>query len=414
MNKEKISLFLNRTIECSLCIMIFSLPFSITTIEICATIAIICWFLKKSFFEEKRFHIAQTELNLPLAIFYLIGFLSIFFSTHVDISISAFIRKLSEYILLYFIVVDVASERRVIRNIFVALAASALIVCIDGIYQKITGHDFIRGYPLHSMQQMTSSFKFPNGFSTWIIVVLFPFISIALFYKRNQKIRMASSILAVLLAYCLFLTYTRGGIISFILALILIFLLRGGKVFYAVSGLLIAAIIILALAMPEGIGPYKGIKYYLGLSELFSGISSQHRVRIWTTGWRMFLDRPLLGQGLNTFMANYERFRIPEEYGVWYAHNCYLQIAAELGIFGLLAFLWIILRMVITSIKSWRLIKDEFLRYLYLGLFCGIAAFLLQSNVDVTIYSLRLAVLFYFSLGLLMGIKRVGLNHGKV
>ncbi|GAG18543.1 unnamed protein product, partial [marine sediment metagenome] len=60
------------------------------------------------------------------------------------------------------------------------------------------------------------------------------------------------------------------------------------------------------------------------------------------------------------------------------------------------------------------LIKDEFLRYLYLGLFCGIVAFLIYSGLDTILYSLKLAVLFYFSLGLLMAIKNVGLKYGKV
>ena len=127
----------------------------------------------------------------------------------------------------------------------------------------------------------------------------------------------------------------------------------------------------------------------------------------------MFLDRPFLGQGLNTFMANYARFRVPGDYGVWYAHNTYLQIAAETGLFGLAAFLWMIIKTAAVSVRSWRLIDDGFLRYLYLGLFCGIASFLVLSSIDVTHYSLRLAVLFYFSLGLLMAVKNLGLSTRK-
>ena len=107
-------------------------------------------------------------------------------------------------------------------------------------------------------------------------------------------------------------------------------------------------------------------------------------------------------------MANYERFRMPGESGIWYAHNCYLQIAAETGIFGLLAFLWMAGRLITASLKSWKLIKDEFLRYR------GLVSFLIYSGSDTILYSLRLAVLFYFSLGLLMAIKNVGLKYGKV
>lgn len=423
-DRKEILTAINRSIEWSLYILIFSLPFSKTLIEIAASVAIACWILKKFLSVKDGLKLPYTELNLPLLIFLFISFLSIFWSTHVEISLRAFIRKLLEYVLLYFIVVDTVTERRVVGNILKALAISLFIMSIDCIYQKVVGYDFIRGYPMFSLLSVTGSFKFPNGLSAWLIIVSFPFISLMLFYpirravsssidkKEGWRLKIVSSALTILSVYCLYFTHTRGGIISFIFALMFMLLLRGGKVYLIICTLFIIAILAVASIIPEGADGYKGIKYYIGLSELFSGITSQHRIRMWTAGWRMFIDRPLLGQGLNTFMANYAKFKVPDQtVGTWYAHNCYLQIAAEIGIFGLLSFLWMMARMAITSIKSWKLIEDGFLRYIYLGLFCGIVSFLMQSFVETNLYALQLAVLFYFSLGLLMGIKRIGLNE---
>ena len=56
---------------------------------------------------------------------------------------------------------------------------------------------------------------------------------------------------------------------------------------------------------------------------------SQGRLRLWTFAWAMFMDAPLLGQGLHTFADE----RIP------WAHSLYLQSLAEQGIVGLLALL---------------------------------------------------------------------------
>ena len=57
----------------------------------------------------------------------------------------------------------------------------------------------------------------------------------------------------------------------------------------------------------------------------------------------MFIARPWIGLGLGTFMFNFKKF-IAEDYKFTasYAHNCYLQMASELGIIGLLAFLSIL------------------------------------------------------------------------
>jgi len=282
---------------------------------------------------------------------------------------------------------------------------------MDGFYQRITGLDFIRGRQMYGLERITGSFRFPTGYSAWLLIVTLPFISLALFLKENPKIKKISSVLAVLLVLNIFMAYSRGALIAFVAALAILLFLSGSPRQRIIS----CIILILGLAVVMFILP-ENIKGRPEFSNIFTHWSSQHRIKMWTSAWRMFLDRPFIGQGLNTFMANFPRFRIPQDeaIGLWYAHNCFLQIAAEIGIFGLAAFLWMIVRMFVTSVRSWILIKDEFLKYLYLGLFCSIAGFLMHSAVETSLFSLRLAVLFYFSLGLLMAIKKVGLKNGKI
>jgi len=421
-NKNVIS-FLDKALEWALYILIFSIAFSNTLIEICAITAILCWVAKKLLLGKSGFKLAYTELNLPLSVFYAIAFLSIFWSTNPDISLRAFLRKLTEYLALYFVVVETVREKRVAYNMLKALGISLLVICLDGIYQKFVLFDFIRNYKLFSLRSMTGPFKFPNGLSAWLLIASSPFISLALFYplKRGEsdieplRLKAEASILAILALYCLYATYTRGAIMSFAACLFLMLLLRGTKVTYIICAVFVIGFIVLSLVLPvpEGAHRYHGLRYYIGMSDLIDGITSKHRLRMWTAGWRMFMDRPLIGQGFNTFMANYARFKVPDQtMGLWYAHNCYLQFAAEIGVFGALSFLWMIWRMVINSLRSYRLMRDGLLKFAFLGLFCGIAAYLLQAAVETSLYSLRLAVLFYFSLGLLMGIKRLG--YGKV
>lgn len=404
---EKVGLFFSKATEWSAYMLFLFIPFSKSLIEIFAIAAMVSWVLKKLFSGKKEFPIVKTELNLPLAFFYTVSALSILWSTHPDISIKALIRKLTEYIMLYFIIVETVSSKRVAINMLRLLTLALFLVCIDGIYQKLVGFDFVRNYPLYSLDRMTAAFKFPNGLSAWLLIASFPSIGIAFFFNDDLRLKALHSVLAALSCAVLFLARVRGAIISFTAGLFLIFLLRRSRLSYAVCVIIIIGLVLSALLFPDFLNEH------FSLSKILEDCSGRHRLRMWVTGWRMFIDRPFTGQGLNTFMANYSRFKPQEEIGVWYAHNCFLQIAAETGIFGLLAFLWMIAAMVVSSVKSWVFMKDNFFRFAHLGLFCGIISFLLHSGVETSLYSLRLAVMFYCSLGLLMGMKRIGIAYGK-
>jgi putative inorganic carbon (HCO3(-)) transporter len=405
--RTRTAALLKRLTEYALYGLIFSLPISKSAVEICATTAIICWISRKALVWNEGERLIYTELNLPIAAFYLVGFLSIFWSTHVDISVSAFWRKLTEYVLLYFIVAETMDDRKKLGGAVIALAASAAITCLDGVYQKLSGYDLIRGYPLHSMERITAAFKFPNGLSTWFLAVFFPFLSLAIFARFAVRTKAALWALVAIMSYCFYYSYTRGAFIAFTAALAVMFFMAGNRRSRVTLAVVAAAALSAFFLLPEG------VKDNMYITTLSGSTSVAHRLEVWGVGWDMFMDRPLTGQGLNTFMANYERFRAPGDTGIWYAHNSYLQIAAETGIFGLLAFLWFVWRTITASASRWGRIRNVYLKYLNLGLFCGVVSFLLLSFVEVTHFSVRSAVLFYLAVGLLISSRDIGLREAK-
>ncbi|MEE8359917.1 MAG: O-antigen ligase family protein [Candidatus Omnitrophota bacterium] len=404
--------FLAKLTELALYVMVFALPLSKTAIEICAIVAMISWALRKLLMGREGIRLEHSGLNRPMLIFYAICFLSIFSSTDPLESFSSFLTKLTEYVLLYFIVIETIKDKKMVRNIAIAAALSIAIGCLDGVYQKFTGMDLIRGYPLHSLERITGPFKFPNGFSGWLIVMIFPITSLFLFSKENKTLKTICALLLSLSAYCVFYGFTRAAFLSSLVGMGVMFILMIPKPSFIVFGAIFIILPLLIVFLPDG------AKDHVYLLKIFGGSSTQHRLQVWTAGWRMFMEKPFLGQGYNMFMANYARFRVPADSGIWYAHNSYLQIAAESGIFALLSFLWLTIKMAVISLKSWRGIGDGFLKFLYLGLFCGILSFLMLSFFDVTHFSLRTAVLFYLSLGVLSAVKRVGYpeetRYGKV
>ena len=131
---------------------------------------------------------------------------------------------------------------------------------------------------------------------------------------------------------------------------------------------------------------------------------------MWQAAMGMIRDRPILGHGLNTFMANYLTYWVGGEQAPRYAHNCYLQVAAETGLIGLgvfLVLLWQIFAYLLRGLT--RLPSQEGL--LLLGMIAGLFAFAVQAGVDTNFYALRQAALFWTLAGLAVGYASRSCRH---
>jgi len=66
------------------------------------------------------------------------------------------------------------------------------------------------------------------------------------------------------------------------------------------------------------------------------------RASLWQTHWQAFLDRPLIGHGLNTFRDINAHYATPEHWAALHvvgaAHNIYIQALEETGLIGMALF----------------------------------------------------------------------------
>jgi len=385
----------------SLCVLIFGLPFSISIIEIAATVAIVLWLFKKIII-ERSLRVEDTPLNVPISVYSLFVLISIFNSKFLMTSLTGFGFKAMEQFLIFIIMIDTVKTEKYLKTIVTAILLSCALMAADGLWQYFTHYDFLRHYPIwSSLNRITASFKFPNGLGGWLITVIPLCVSLSIFNTKEKIFRLSAILLSVTLLVCLALNFTKGAWLAILPALLFLVWQRGDaakKILLAVlSAMLVGLGLLLIFSGKDIIGSY-----------IARGWSGVHRLDLIQMCWKMFLDRPFFGHGINTFMSIYESYAEGMTFGgVSYAHNCYMQILAETGIFSLLAFLWMIGAFFVSSVKSIMTKREGFVKFSQIGVTAGLLAYLFHSAVETNLYALQLAILFYYFLGLAVSIQKI-------
>jgi O-antigen ligase len=140
--------------------------------------------------------------------------------------------------------------------------------------------------------------------------------------------------------------------------------------------------------------------------------SAESRLPQFEMAYDIFTDNPLFGIGLNNYTEVMHDYDFTEE-GVESlthhpVHNIYLHIAAEMGIFGIAAFIWFTATIFFEGIKY--IISNKCLMiYVVTGMLAGIVAFLVHGLVDTASLGSKLFVFVWFFMGVIFAIKEIPL-----
>jgi len=133
------------------------------------------------------------------------------------------------------------------------------------------------------------------------------------------------------------------------------------------------------------------------------------RPEIWRGTLEMIGDRPLSGHGLGVFWIDYVRFRPPEYFLrpkaanlTDHAHSELLEIAAEQGLAGAAATLWLWITVLVLAVRAWRTEPDRRTAAARLGLIGAVLVFLFHGLVDVDLRHLPNQTLFWLAMGLIV------------
>jgi O-antigen ligase len=167
--------------------------------------------------------------------------------------------------------------------------------------------------------------------------------ALAFALRGKPVLRLLTTIAVPLCVFAVFLTLSRGGLVALGASLVAAIVMAGRR-----RGVVLGVAAAAVLATVIYFGAFAPAEARDRVLEVNGGTG---RTDIWTVGWRMVEDQPLLGVGAGNFPVASIHYLL--EPGALMrtdfivdnpkvAHNTYLNVLAELGVVGLALFLAII------------------------------------------------------------------------
>ena len=202
------------------------------------------------------------------------------------------------------------------------------------------------------------------------------------------------SLFAVVPIGALFLSASRGGIISFAVQvgfLVLWLIVRRTAGRNLVSG---GAILLLAFLMVSWLGVQQLVERFSSLQSL--EVTSGKRASMRADTWRIFLDHPWTGTGLGTLQIVFPAYEtLYDGKVVNHTHNDYLEGLAEMGIAGGLCCLWFLGVLFFDSLRRLSQPNGAFASTLQLSAFVACLGFLTHGLADFNLHIPANALVFF-------------------
>jgi putative inorganic carbon (HCO3(-)) transporter len=251
------------------------------------------------------------------------------------------------------------------------------------------------------------------------ILVYFPLLLSLLIGWRPQRLYRAALVSMILLIIgtgsLLVLTQSRsgwlGGLGSFFLLLLFwgVILPRSSKRRVVWLGLAVFSVVLatsLALIGPERLQ----VLWEEPPRETAIGTltSLNFRREVWQWAIAGIKEFPFTGSGLGSFRRVVVRLypiNLPPDYDIAHAHNIFFQVALDVGLPGLIAYLALLM---LAGTVAWQVARqDEALRPFALGLLAGLAGLHIYGLTDALAPGAKPGLLFWAALGLLAAMRRI-------
>ena len=357
--------------------------------EVGAGVLFLVWVGKQ--FASRQLKLSKNPLYLPAVVFFVL------ILAQIGLGISAYGYITKYEVLQYFsygIVMLIAAEcvcdEDARKNFGFALIVFGVFYAFFALAQQLSPNGKI--FWLHTPRfhgSIYGSYVNHNHYAG-LMEMLVPIplvVSMGHLFRGGKRALVASC--TVLMASTIFLSGSRGGMIAFVLEIVLFAALtlaqRGNP--RAALGSVAVCTLILAFLFFLGKGQVLG-----RLGDLGPGI----RLNITRDCLRMFFHRPGLGWGLGTFPTVYPSYRsFYTNLFINEAHNDYAQLLVETGVLGFALMIWFLICLYRRGWPTSRRWEFKWDGALSLAAMLGCTGILLHSLVDFNLQIPANAALFY-------------------
>lgn len=409
---------------------IFGIP--ATLLEVMILIAFAVWFIKKYQANFKALFRKQADakpypFGWEIIVLAVLAFISAGIAGFNSSALGAWKAYFFEPVLVFILIMNIFQNKKQREKIYWAFLVSSLAISLFAIYQKITGafipNDF---WAAAETRRVISFFEYPNAIGLYLspLVIILGSWLISI-YKNNvypawQKVIIILTI--IISIFAIYFAKSEGALIGLAAGLIVFGLLanRRLRIITIISTLLIAT----------GLAIYAPAREKVIEKITLQDLSGQIRLQQWReTGKVLRGFNIITGTGLanyQTAVAPYHqegiffnRDKIENFHAVtwasstlqkkyWqpveiylYPHNIFLNFWTEIGLLGMLLFVWIIVKtMIISSQAVNKDKKNSAGKYLPLGIISAITVICVHGLVDVPYFKNDLSVMFFIILAL--------------
>ncbi len=309
-----------------------------------------------------------------------------------------------------------AQDEAVSQRVVSALIVLGVCEAVYGLVQYLTGWQKIFWFEkVYYRESATGTYVNHNHFAGFLEMVV-PFVvaraamaaqrPYSYDQEKNSHRAGLLGILAAVMLLAVVFSESRMGLIACILSLALmasILALRRQHLWAPRAGAgVIVALVALTATLVLWVGPDSVIARFADLPQQEGPrAEAGGRLAIWKDTLRLIGARPIFGVGLGGFEAAYTKVQTVDLGAVVdYAHNDYLQIAAELGIAGAMIFWGIIFALTVQTLRASWSRKEPWRRSVALGATGALVALLLHSLTDFNLYVPANGLVFAVVLGI--------------
>jgi O-antigen ligase len=343
-------------------------------------------------------------LTRAILIYLVVASVSAVFLNPLTVDAQRELMRLASYVCFYYVILDWSQTEDNTRIVLKVLMTSTIAVAIFGLWQALAGGYSALYDVLYPVQEeisqiptwegrITSFLEHYNGLAGYINLVM-PFCLAFATSGSDPLLRTLSRWCLVLAGIALLLTQSRGGLIAFASILLINACLSARDRKTMMRRVAIVLIACLVVAAAAGV-------FFQRLGEI-DDFTTVSRLAIWGGAFTVFVHSPVFGTGFGNLRGLMGGLLNLPDGWTGDAHNLYLELLAETGLIGFLAFGILIILALRTAVRQFRTTQNEVDKMTALAVFVAICGVLVHGTVDYLFHTTpQVTALFFLVLGLL-------------